>query len=197
MIVAGKDAGIRLAMMARGEWLAAHLLGGAEFVQEAVLGGSGWGVVGAPVAIAAHSAEVKKFRDKGVQSLEDFEKQEASKVERRAGLTPPAIEGALGQEGVEHPSAVMRRTSVFEPGKAAHQGTEIQHRDGLAELLVPFDQGAELLGEPGEETTLEVLPESGERERHAEPIKIDRKRSNKSESLRGFCNCLRATSVAG
>jgi hypothetical protein len=61
---------------------------------------------------------------------------------------------ALGEQGVEHPGALMRRAAVADPGEAAHQGAGIQHRDGLAELLVQLAQGPQFLREHGEKLSL-------------------------------------------
>jgi hypothetical protein len=87
---------------------------------------------------------------------------------------------ALGEEGVEQPRAFMRRAAVANPGKTAHQRAEVQHGDGLAELFVQCAQGAEFLGEHGEELALQVLPENRKCERHDHPIATNRIHSNNS-----------------
>ena len=72
-----------------------------------------------------------------------------------------ALVDAPGEEGVKHPGALMWRASVFEPGKAAHQGAGVRHGNALAELFVQLAPGAELPGEHGEKLALEVWPEIG------------------------------------
>ena len=84
---------------------------------------------------------------------------------------------ALGQEGVDEPDPGVGRTAVADPGIAAQEGAEVGQGNGLDELLVQLTQRPDFLGEGGEELALEVLPEIRKRERHNDPIKIDRKRS--------------------
>ena len=90
--------------------------------------------------------------------------------------------GDVGRHGMIH-------VSLF--ALEVHLGRSVQlvfdqHSVLYPELFVQFAQGAGLLGEHGEELTLEVVPEIRKRERHADPIKMDRKRSNKSQSFWGF-----------
>jgi hypothetical protein len=60
--------------------------------KQAVLASTGWGLVGASVAVAAQLIEEKKYRDQGYIEIEEFEKTEGPKVEARAGISPPREE---------------------------------------------------------------------------------------------------------